>query len=128
MDSCIQCGACTDKCHYYLGTKDPNNMPVGRQNLMRGVYRKHFTLPGKFFPKLSRCCRFNEERFWMTGTLIIINVLNVSRCAVFCPIGIDTAEISMAAREIMDSVGVGQKYCNEIIGKVHKIGNNLRFA
>ena len=31
----------------------------------------------------------------------------------------------MAAREIMDSVGVGQKYCNEIIGKVFKIGNNL---
>ena len=25
----------------------------------------------------------------------------------------------------MDSVGVGQKYCNEIIGKVHKIGNNF---
>ena len=34
--SCVKCGACTDKCHYYLGTKDPNNMPVGRQNLMRG--------------------------------------------------------------------------------------------
>ena len=34
LDSCIQCGACTDKCHYYLGTKDPNNMPVGRQNLL----------------------------------------------------------------------------------------------
>ena len=31
----------------------------------------------------------------------------------------------MAAREVMDSIGVGQKYCNEIIGKVHKIGNNL---
>jgi Fe-S oxidoreductase len=31
----------------------------------------------------------------------------------------------MAAREIMDSIGVGQKYCNEIISKVHKIGNNL---
>jgi Fe-S oxidoreductase len=31
----------------------------------------------------------------------------------------------MAAREIMDSIGVGQKYCNEIIGKVYKIGNNL---
>jgi Fe-S oxidoreductase len=25
----------------------------------------------------------------------------------------------------MDSVGLGQKYANEIIGKVHKIGNNL---
>lgn len=31
----------------------------------------------------------------------------------------------MFAREVMDSVGIGQKYCNEIICKVHKIGNNL---
>jgi Fe-S oxidoreductase len=44
---------------------------------------------------------------------------------VFCPYGIDTAEISMAARDIMDTVGLGQKYSNEIIGKVHKLGNNL---
>jgi len=31
----------------------------------------------------------------------------------------------MAGREIMDHIGQGQKYCNEIIGKVHDIGNNL---
>jgi hypothetical protein len=31
----------------------------------------------------------------------------------------------MAAKEVMDSIGVGQKYTNEVIGKVHKIGNNL---
>ena len=53
LDSCIQCGACTDKCHYYQGTKDPKNMPVGRQNLMRSVYRRYFTLPGKYFPKIG---------------------------------------------------------------------------
>ncbi|NDU87743.1 MAG: (Fe-S)-binding protein, partial [Ferrovum sp.] len=47
------------------------------------------------------------------------------RCSVFCPYGIDTAEVTMAAREILDSVGYGQKYSNEIIGKVHTIGNNL---
>jgi Fe-S oxidoreductase len=47
------------------------------------------------------------------------------RCSVFCPYGIDTAEVTMAAKEILDAVGYGQKYTNEIIGKVHKIGNNL---
>ena len=47
------------------------------------------------------------------------------RCSVFCPYGIDTAEITMAAREILDRVGIGQKYNNEIIGKVYTIGNNL---
>lgn len=31
----------------------------------------------------------------------------------------------MAAREILDVVGMGQKYTNEVIGKVHAVGNNL---
>ena len=31
----------------------------------------------------------------------------------------------MAAREILDTVGIGQKYCNEIIGKAQTFGNNL---
>jgi Fe-S oxidoreductase len=52
MDACVHCGACTDKCHYFLGTADPNNMPVARQDLMRKVYRRYFTLPGKIAPWL----------------------------------------------------------------------------
>jgi len=124
LDSCIQCGACTDKCHYYQGTKDPKNMPVGRQNLMRSVYRRYFTLPGKYFPKLVGAKDLTKEVLadWYS---YYHQCSQCRRCAVFCPIGIDTAEVSMAAREVMDSIGVGQKYCNEIISKVHKIGNNL---
>ena len=26
MDSCVHCGACSDKCHYYIGTQDPKKM------------------------------------------------------------------------------------------------------
>ncbi|MBI5816608.1 MAG: (Fe-S)-binding protein [Nitrospinae bacterium] len=124
LDICVKCGACADKCHYYLGTGDPNNMPVARQELMRKVYRKHFTPAGKLFPGLSRAEDLTEDvmeqwyRYYHQCS-------QCRRCSVFCPYGIDTAEISMAAREIMDSVGIGQKYCNEILGKVNSIGNNL---
>ena len=52
LDSCVKCGACTDKCHYYLGTSDPKNMPVARQDLLRKVYRRYYTFAGKYFPKL----------------------------------------------------------------------------
>jgi hypothetical protein len=52
MDACVHCGACSDKCHYFIGTGDPKNMPVARQDLMRSVYRRYFTLPGKLFPWL----------------------------------------------------------------------------
>ncbi|BAO45364.1 sulfate reduction electron transfer complex DsrMKJOP subunit DsrK [Thiolapillus brandeum] len=124
MDSCVKCGACTDKCHYYLGTKDPKNMPVARQDLMRKVYRRYFTFGGKFFPKLVGATDFTQEVLddWYN---YYHQCSQCRRCSVFCPYGIDTAEISMAAREIMDRIGLGDKYSNEIIGKVFRIGNNL---
>lgn len=124
MDSCIKCGACTDKCHYFLGTADPKNMPVARQDLLRSVYRRYYTFTGKKIPWLVGAKDLSKDMLddWYT---YFHQCSQCRRCSVYCPIGIDTSEVSMAAREIMDTIGVGQKYSNEIIGKVHKIGNNL---
>jgi len=124
MDSCVHCGACSDKCHYFLGTGDAKNMPVARQDLMRKVYRRYFTFAGKYFPKLVGAEDFTREVLddWYS---YFNQCSECRRCSVFCPYGIDTAEVTMAAREVMDSIGMGQKYSNEIIGKVHRIGNNL---
>ena len=47
MDCCVRCGACADKCHFFLGSGDPKNMPVLRAELLRSVYRKEYTLAGK---------------------------------------------------------------------------------
>lgn len=124
LDACVHCGACSDKCHYFIGTQDPKNMPVARQDLMRSVYRRYFTLPGKLFPRLVGARDLTREVLdeWYS---YYHQCSECRRCSVFCPYGIDTAEITMAAREILDAVGYGQKYSNEIIGKVHTIGNNL---
>jgi Fe-S oxidoreductase len=124
LDSCVKCGACTDKCHYYLGTSDPKNMPVARQDLFRSVYRRHYTLAGKYLPGLVGARELDQDMLddWYS---YFHQCSQCRRCSVYCPYGIDTAEISMAAREIMDTIGVGQKYCNEIIGKAQTIGNNL---
>ncbi|HHI76020.1 MAG TPA: (Fe-S)-binding protein, partial [Gammaproteobacteria bacterium] len=101
LDSCVKCGACTDKCHYFLGTADPKNMPVARQDLLRKVYRRYFTFAGKYFPKLVGATDLTEEVLedWYN---YFHQCSQCRRCSVFCPYGIDTAEISMAAREIMD--------------------------
>ncbi|MCW5700110.1 MAG: (Fe-S)-binding protein, partial [Rhodospirillales bacterium] len=115
---------CTDKCHFFLGTGDPKNMPVARQDLLRSVYRHYFTVSGKALGSLAGARPLDEDvlKEWYT---YFHQCSQCRRCSVFCPYGIDTAEISMAAREIMDSIGMGQKYCNEVITKVHKLGNNL---
>lgn len=124
MDSCVKCGACTDKCHYFIGTQDAKNMPVARQDLLRSVYRRYFTFAGKFFPKLVGARDLTEDvvQEWYS---YFHQCSECRRCSVFCPYGIDTAEVTMAAREIMAHIGRGQKYSNEIIGKVFTIGNNL---
>ena len=124
LDSCVKCGACTDKCHYYLGTNDPKNMPVARQDLLRSVYRRYYTFAGKYLPWLVGARDMTKDVLdeWYT---YFHQCSQCRRCSVFCPYGIDTAEVSMAARDIMDHVGLGQKYSNEILGKVYRIGNNL---
>jgi ferredoxin len=50
MDICVRCGACTDKCQFYLGTGDPKNFPVARAELLRKVYRRYFTPAGGCSP------------------------------------------------------------------------------
>ena len=124
LEICVKCGACADKCHYYLGTSDPNNMPVARQELLRKVYRKEFTLGGKLFGDAVNAAELTEEvlQEWQT---YFYQCSQCRRCSVYCPFGIDTAEVTMAVREILDSIGVGQKYTLEIIGKVEETGNNL---
>ncbi|OSM00431.1 putative Fe-S oxidoreductase [Magnetofaba australis IT-1] len=99
-------------------------MPVQRAELMRQVYRRNFTIPGKIAPDLVKAADFDEEMLekWFT---YFHQCSQCRRCSVFCPYGIDTAEVTMAARELMDAIGVGHKYSTEIVAKVHDIGNNL---
>ncbi|MDH4247402.1 MAG: (Fe-S)-binding protein, partial [Deltaproteobacteria bacterium] len=61
MDICVRCGACADKCHFYLGTGDPKNMPVVRAELMRSVYRGEFTLAGKALGPLVGARKLTKE-------------------------------------------------------------------
>ena len=122
MPACSTAPAPTS--HYFIGTGDPKNMPVARQDLLRSVYRRYYTFAGRFFPWLVGARDMTRKVLddWYS---YFHQCSQCRRCSVFCPYGIDTAEISMAGRDIMDTIGLGQKYSNEIIGKVHKIGNNL---
>ncbi len=126
LDLCVRCGACADKCQFVLGTGDPNNMPVARAELLRKVYRRHFTAAGRL-GRLASAEKLTEPvlQEWYT---YFYQCSECRRCAVFCPFGIDTAELTAAAREIMASVGVATKYVTEVIKKAHEIGNNMGIA
>ncbi|MCK4837883.1 MAG: (Fe-S)-binding protein [Desulfobulbaceae bacterium] len=124
MDCCVRCGACADKCHFFLGTGDPKNMPVLRAELLRSIYRNEFTKAGKILGRLAgaREMTFGVLKEWF---MYFYQCTECRRCSLFCPYGIDTAEITMMAREILHLVGVGTNWILEPASNSNRTGNHL---
>ncbi len=105
MDICVRCGACADKCHFYIGSGDPKNMPVLRAELLRSIYRKEFTTAGKVLGRIAGARELTEDvvKEWF---YYFFQCTECRRCSVFCPYGIDTAEITIVGRELLNLLGL----------------------
>ena len=124
LDICVRCGACADKCHFFIGSGDPKNMPVLRAELLRSIYRRYFTLSGKIFGKLAGARELTEDvlKEWF---YYFYQCTECRRCSVFCPYGIDTAEITMMGRELLDLVGCNINWVVEPASNCYRTGNHL---
>ncbi len=124
LDICVRCGACADKCHFFIGSGDPKNMPVLRAELLRSVYRKDFTLAGRVLGKLAGARELTEDvvKEWF---YYFYQCTECRRCSVFCPYGIDTCEITMMGRELLDLVGCNINWIIDPAAKCYRTGNHL---
>jgi Fe-S oxidoreductase len=124
LDTCVRCGACADKCHFYIGSGDPKNMPVLRAELLRSIYRNDFTTAGKILGAVAggRKLTVDVLKEWY---YYFYQCTECRRCSVFCPYGIDTAEITMFARELLNLVGLNINWVMEPVANCHRTGNHL---
>jgi Fe-S oxidoreductase len=124
MDICVRCGACADKCHFFIGSGDPKNMPVLRAELLRSVYRGEFKTAGKILGKLAGGRKLTEEviKEWF---YYFFQCSECRRCSVYCPYGIDTAEITIIAREILNLLGVQVDWVGTPVANCFMTGNHL---
>ncbi len=124
MDICVRCGVCADKCHYFIGSGDPKNMPVMRAELLRSVYRNDFTKAGKILGRLAggRELTVDVIKEWFS---YFYQCTECRRCSVFCPYGIDTAEITMIGRELLNLIGVSIDWICTPAKNCFRTGNHL---
>jgi len=130
MDICVRCGACADKCHFFLGTGDPRNMPVLRAELLRSVYRNDFSTAAKILNKFpggksltgSRPMTLDVLKEWW---YYFFQCTECRRCSVFCPYGIDTAEITIMGRELLNLLGLNIDWIATPVSNCFKTGNHL---
>ncbi|MBW1615027.1 MAG: (Fe-S)-binding protein [Deltaproteobacteria bacterium] len=124
MDVCVRCGACADKCHFFIGTGDPKNMPVLRAELLRSIYRNDFTVAGKIFGKLAGAREMTIDvlkEWWY----YLFQCTECRRCSVFCPYGIDTAEITIMGRELLNLLGLNIDWIATPVANCYRTGNHL---
>ena len=124
MDICVRCGACADKCHFFIGTGDPKNMPVLRAELLRSVYRNDFTTAGKILGKVggARPLTLDVLKEWWS---YFFQCTECRRCSVFCPYGIDTAEITIMGRELLNLIGLNIDWIATPVANCYRTGNHL---
>jgi Fe-S oxidoreductase len=124
MDICVRCGACADKCHFFIGSGDPKNMPVLRAELLRSVYRKNFTAAGKILGKLAGARELTEDvikEWWY----YFFQCTECRRCSVFCPYGIDQAELTIIGRELLNLLGLNTDWISAPVANCYRVGNHL---
>lgn len=124
LETCTKCGACAEACHSYLGTQDFYNIPAARADLFRKIYKRYFTFTGKTLSRFIGAADFDAETIgrWVT---YFYQCNECRRCAVYCPFGIDTAEITIAARHILTRLGVMPRFMTGIAANMTKTGNNM---
>ncbi|MDB9822685.1 (Fe-S)-binding protein [Deltaproteobacteria bacterium] len=124
MDICVRCGACADKCHFFIGGADPKNMPVLRAELLRSVYRREYTVAGKIMGEFAgaRDLTIDVLKEWW---YYFFQCTECRRCSVFCPYGIDTAEITIIGRELLNLIGLNIDWISAPVANCYRTGNHL---
>jgi len=123
MESCTKCGQCAENCHTYLGTRDPNNIPTNRAELIRKIYRRYFTLEGRWFGKLvgAEDISLDVIEQWYS---YFYQCSQCRRCAHVCPFGIDTCEVTFIGRQLLHWLGIVPKLHASVGAAMEKVGNH----
>ncbi len=123
LETCTRCGTCANACHSYLGTDDFNNIPAARAGYLRAIFTRYFTWYGRLFRRFSGAREFDDDT--LCSLVSYFYQCNACRrCALYCPFGIDTAEIVLAGRNILTSLGLAPSFIVSIARNEILTGNN----
>ncbi|MEZ4600846.1 MAG: (Fe-S)-binding protein [Syntrophotaleaceae bacterium] len=122
LDCCTRCGNCSQACHSFLGTSDPDNSPVARINLFSEARRLN-PKPWSLFCKSASDTEIKDLLERWLSSFYQCNLCR--RCALACPLGLDPSEVVLAGRNLLTEMGLAPRFLMEIAENLHALGNNV---
>lgn len=104
MDACIDCGQCAQACHYYVSVKDPNLIPAVKSKRLKTILRKYFDPIRSPLGLISKApITDGEARLLFEASFQ--NCTLCGKCALACPLGINSGEVLDLARCVVNAIG-----------------------
>ena len=104
LESCVNCGYCSEACHFYQGTQDPKYTPTRKLDLLRRVHAREssaFSMINRLF---IRDISVDDLREWQE--LVYDSCTECGRCSMVCPMGINIARGVNVMREALSEAGL----------------------
>lgn len=125
LNSCVNCGLCADSCHYYCATGESDLIPVNKFNKLSRLLQKHFHPVKSCLPFFKKSDQPAEEMVIELYKAAYENCTLCGKCALTCPMGINTGEILYLARAMLASIGRLPSGLKDPVETAFKVGNYL---
>ncbi|MGB1110482.1 MAG: (Fe-S)-binding protein [Gammaproteobacteria bacterium] len=107
LETCIHCGMCAEACHYYMGTHDPEYIPIRKLDLMKRVYRREIS-PLRWIHRLYTK-DIEKSDLDEYQHLVFDSCTECGRCSMICPMGIHIADMVGMNRAAFAEAGMVPK-------------------
>jgi Fe-S oxidoreductase len=125
LSSCVNCGLCAESCHYYCSTGDSDVIPVNKVEKLARVLQTHFHPIKSRLPFSKGADQPDEEMIAALYKAAYEDCTLCAKCALTCPMGINSGEILSLARAMLCSIGRLPSGLVHPVESAFKVGNYL---
>jgi Fe-S oxidoreductase len=125
LNSCVNCGRCAESCHYYCSTGDSGVIPVNKSETLARVLQTYFHPLKSRLPFFKPNNQPDEQLMAALYKAAYEDCTLCGKCALTCPMGINTGEILSLARAMLCSIGRLPSGLITPVATAFKVGNYL---
>jgi Fe-S oxidoreductase len=125
VHTCVRCGLCADACHYYLTSRELEDMPAYKLNLVLGVFKRHFTRSGRLASGWTGAKKLDPVMVREWVDTLFGRCSGCGRCAVNCTSGINIPALIRSARGALAAAGLVPPELQATVMTAVEQGNNM---
>ncbi len=104
LEACVNCGYCSEACHFYQSTQDPKYTPTRKLDLLRRVHARESSAFAPIVRWFTRDISLEDLQEWQE--LVYDSCTECGRCSMVCPMGINIARGVNVMREALSEAGL----------------------